>query len=298
MLKRIALTSALLAAMGSAEAVRITPAHSGSWYDPAFDKQGFAIEVLGKAHDTGPERVIVVYWYTYDDEGNPIWALGVGETDGDSAELLMQTAYGGARPPLDQPADSLQDFAHMELRVDTCNRATAEFTMISADEAPADGETSAKDESAEGETGQYDLIRLTQIGATTCTGGMADELGAGEEGENIVVHFDGDDGIRLKVKFELEPGDAEFEIDLKKAPAGEYELLLDGESLGTFEVSVTGNNGVTKGSMEFEGGELDFDPRGATIEILNADGEIVVSGVIPLEGTEDDDDEGDGSSDD
>ena len=39
---RLALIALLLTFATSASAVRITPAHSGSWYDPDYTSQGFS----------------------------------------------------------------------------------------------------------------------------------------------------------------------------------------------------------------------------------------------------------------
>lgn len=262
-----------LLATASVHAVRITPAHSGSWFDPAYDKQGFAFEVLGKSGN-GPERFVAVYWYTYDDEGAPVWAVGMGETAGDTVELLMQRTFGGARPPLQVPADDLQDWAEMTFTFGTCNTAVAEFTMVDS-----------------GEGGRYELQRLTQIGATTCTGGMADEVEAGAEPVTLVqqmVRTGVDADAQGKLKFVLRPAYAELEVDVQKLDAGSYLVFVGGEEKGSIQVTVTGNgNGIGKGTLVFRSpGEplLDFDPRGLAVDIVDADGEIVLTATLPAAG--------------
>ena len=202
---------------GAAHAVRVTPAHSGSWFDPAYDKQGFTLEVLGKSGN-GPERLVAATWYTYDDAGAPVWALGVGETDGNVVEMQMLRTFGGARPPLQVPADDMQPFADIVFTFGTCHTAVADFTMAES-----------------GELGHYDLQRLTQIGATTCTGGMSDEVEPGAEPITLVAQMTRtgiDADAQGKVKFVLRPAYSELEIDVQKLAAGEYLVFVGGEEKG------------------------------------------------------------------
>ncbi len=261
-----ALTAAALLALSlPAAAVRVTPAHSGSWYDPAFDSQGFSIEVLGKAGN-GPERTVAVYWYTYDDDGAPVWAVGVGQTDRDRIDLTMMRAFGGARPPQQVAADDLQDWAEMSLQFGTCNTAVAEFEMLDS-----------------GETGRYELQRLTQIGATTCTGGMADEVAADAEPLTLTAQLrspTGAAGAGGTVMFKLRPGYSEFSVDARQIPSGSYALFVGGEQEGSFDVTARGNGNAnaTSGGIVFRSPSddperlLDFDPRGQSIEVVDSGG--------------------------
>lgn len=261
-----------LALSTAAHAVRITPAHSGSWYDPDYALQGFSFEVLGKAGN-GPERTVVVYWYTYDDAGDPVWAIGVSQTEGDTVSLMMQRSLGGARPPVQQPASEMVDWAEMTFTFDTCNRATAEFSMV-------DG----------GETGTYELARLTQIGATTCTGGLSDEVPADADPITIVRQFASTGlypGAQGSVKFKLRPAYAELEVDVRKLPDGDYTVRVDGEDRGSFTSTTNGGgNGIGKGTLTFASPEsagrplLDFDPQGQLIEIVDEDGEVALTATL------------------
>ena len=36
----------------------------------------------------------VVYWYTYDDQGNPIFLVGSGVPDGNHVEITFESPYG------------------------------------------------------------------------------------------------------------------------------------------------------------------------------------------------------------
>ncbi len=70
---------------GSAlESPYLNPAHSGSWYNVDQSGHGFSIEV-GNAFDGSP--LAVVYWYTYDTLGNPIFLTGQGVPEGTGVEI-------------------------------------------------------------------------------------------------------------------------------------------------------------------------------------------------------------------
>ncbi len=284
-LLRFSLPLLLLAAASTAQAVRITPAHSGSWYDPTYDKQGFTIEVLDKAGN-GPERFVAVQWNTYDDEGNPAWAIGVGTTQRNVVTMTMMRAFGGARPPLQVEASEMEDWAEMTFTFDTCNRARADFVMLDS-----------------GEASHYDLRRLTQIGATTCTGGLGDEVPPDFEAVTIVKQFVPQPGFgngHGLARLFLRPAYASFDIELRRIPQGVYDIRVGGVVEGTVEVvrvggGPNGQGGQTMGDTVFrspnEDGEdlLDFDPRGQRVEIVNAEGVVALSVELPAEPEDEDD---------
>jgi len=58
---------------------------NGLWYDPTHDGEGYVLEVL-------PDGRIVIYWFTYDNDGEPAWMIGT--VNGPSLD-------GGADIPLD-----------------------------------------------------------------------------------------------------------------------------------------------------------------------------------------------------
>jgi hypothetical protein len=69
----------------------IGPAHSGSWYNEGQSGHGFSME-FGYALDGSPNAV--VYWYTYDILGLPIFMLGTGTPVGDTVEIVF-SSYAG-----------------------------------------------------------------------------------------------------------------------------------------------------------------------------------------------------------
>jgi hypothetical protein len=71
--------------------VAIGPEHSGSWYWDEQSGHGFSIEI-GESPDGSP--LGVVYWYTYDNQGNPIFIMGTGVPDGDMLDVVFQSPVG------------------------------------------------------------------------------------------------------------------------------------------------------------------------------------------------------------
>jgi len=71
--------------------VPVGPAHSGSWYNADQDGHGFSIE-FGTQADGTP--LAVVYWYTYDNLGNPIFMVGAGVPDGNTVEIPFASPVG------------------------------------------------------------------------------------------------------------------------------------------------------------------------------------------------------------
>lgn len=69
----------------------IGPAHSGSWYQPLQDGHGFAL-AFGQLPDGTPMGV--AYWYTYDDNGNPIFMMGNGVPEGNRVTIEFVSPVG------------------------------------------------------------------------------------------------------------------------------------------------------------------------------------------------------------
>jgi beta-glucanase (GH16 family) len=65
--------------------------YSGSWYNPDQSGHGFSME-FGQAADGSP--LAVVYWYTYDILGNPIFLVGQGVPTETTLELELISPHG------------------------------------------------------------------------------------------------------------------------------------------------------------------------------------------------------------
>lgn len=72
--------------------VEIKAHHSGLWFNPEQDGHGLNVLVL-------EDNRIVVFWYVYDNEGNPLWLLGAGSYEGGTVTMDVTQSTGGLFPP-------------------------------------------------------------------------------------------------------------------------------------------------------------------------------------------------------
>jgi hypothetical protein len=73
------------------EPLGIGPEYSGSWFNPDQSGHGFSME-FDVLDDRSTQAVI--YWYTYDSQGNPIFMLGNGITTDYGLEVQFESPYG------------------------------------------------------------------------------------------------------------------------------------------------------------------------------------------------------------
>ena len=119
---------------------------SGSWFDPTHDGEGFNIEVLVDGR-------VLVYWFSYDTEGNRRWFFGVGESiDGKLVFDNMLTSSGGIFGPTFDPA-SVDIVSWGSLTLDlSCNSGTATYNSTEAGFG----------------SGVLNVVRLTNIDTLSC----------------------------------------------------------------------------------------------------------------------------------
>ena len=119
---------------------------SGSWYDPTHSGEGYVLEVL-------IDRRVVVYWFSFDPQGNRRWFYGTGEIlDGKLVFNEMSTTFGGIfGADFDPESVEVVPWGSLELELE-CDSGTASFTP-SEPGFPA---------------GTLDLTRLTYLEGLSC----------------------------------------------------------------------------------------------------------------------------------
>lgn len=83
-------TSAVLYDNVMVAPMELGPAHSGSYYNTGQSGHGFSIEI-GLLFG---QPLAVVYWYTYDSMGNPIFMVGSGVPDGTTLTVDFDSPVG------------------------------------------------------------------------------------------------------------------------------------------------------------------------------------------------------------
>ena len=94
---------------------------SGSWYDPTHSGEGYALEVL-------IDRRALVYWFSFDPQGNRRWFFGTGEIlDGKLIFNEMFTTLGGIfGADFDPESVEVAPWGSLELELE-CDSGIASF---------------------------------------------------------------------------------------------------------------------------------------------------------------------------
>lgn len=264
-------------------AVMITGSFTGAWFDENEPGQGFLIQIV----EVEDELTAVVFWFTFDPEGNQVWLVGSAAVDGDQVTLTMLLFEGGVLNlgGFDPSAIEFTEWGELILQFLDCDTGLAMYQALD----PAIG------------SGEIELSRLTETVGDDCTGGIVDNTPPGSAAINLQARFEntGEDADAWgTVKFEQNANHTKFKVWVKKLEKGDYELVVGGETVGVISTNNGGN-----GTLFFRSPEacnwplLDFDPRDQTIEIVQDD---VVFLTVFLDGEvpgDDDDDDGDADDD-
>jgi hypothetical protein len=123
--------------------VPITPAFTGTWYDPAQAGHGLFIEVL-------PSQRLLAYWFAFTPDGaHQAWFGGDGAIASDVAIVDANGGTGGRWIPNFDPAHyTMQRWGGLTFAFSDCNHGRVWF--VSASDDPAWG------------IGSMDITRLTQ----------------------------------------------------------------------------------------------------------------------------------------
>ncbi len=270
---RTVVWAALLALTSTtAGALEVTGSFTGWWGQPDQENHGVIVSVSQRLDGS---KVGVLYWANYDDQGNPNWFYAEGPIDGDriTAELYRFDGVTFMQPddPSSNPGERI---GTMNVQFGSCKDGDVEFQTPSVIVG----------------TGGFRIERLTNQPGTLCSGGVADNTPPNALPEAFEVQLVATGpvpGAGGEAEFESRPGRADFSVEIEDLPAGDYLLHVDGIERGVIEVVDTING--PEGEIEFrspaEPGKelLDFDPRGALIEILDGS-TVVLESVAPEQG--------------
>lgn len=116
-------------ALYNAAGNQIAPGHTGSWYDPRRDGEGFNIEIVR----VGDEPNLLAYWYTFDERGNQMYLVGLAPyQEGESAVTLpLQVTSGAVFGPGFDPDDVERiDWGTARLEFTSCNSLTVDYDAM------------------------------------------------------------------------------------------------------------------------------------------------------------------------
>jgi hypothetical protein len=132
-----------------ASSVPITPAFTGTWYDPAQPGHGIVIEVL-------PGNGVLAYWFAFDPEGSgQAWFGGVGSIVEGVAVVTADIGSGGRWiPDFDPAAYSLNRWGVLMFQFADCNHGRVDFSSVANMNSYG--------------AGHMDITRLTQPAGLAC----------------------------------------------------------------------------------------------------------------------------------
>jgi hypothetical protein len=101
-----------------------TSVFSGSWFDPSHNGEGWIIEVVN-------DKSAVIYWFTYDEDGNQTWLFGVAQRLGNTLAAQMQKTSGPMfGPGFDPEAVVLENWGTLVITFQNCESASIEYNSI------------------------------------------------------------------------------------------------------------------------------------------------------------------------
>jgi beta-glucanase (GH16 family) len=107
------------------EAQVVGQEYSGSWYNSEQAGHGFSME-FGEAGDGSP--VAVVYWYIYDNNGNPIFLAGNGVPSETSVDITFESPVGMKYGEFDPTSVDREDGGTARIEFSDPDNATFSYT--------------------------------------------------------------------------------------------------------------------------------------------------------------------------
>jgi len=103
----------------------VSHAQTAHWYDPGREGEGWSLEILD-----GEQAL--VYWFTYDEQGNPRWLLGTGEIIDDRIEFPeLVVTHGGRFGPGFDPDEVVREVVGSAvMHFHDCDSGEVEFTAF------------------------------------------------------------------------------------------------------------------------------------------------------------------------
>jgi arylsulfatase A-like enzyme len=199
---------------------------SGAWYDPSHDGEGFLLEVLADGR-------AVVYWFSYDEDGNQRWFTGTGEARENGVVFDQLLAGSGAKfgDQFDSDDVVLADVGELSISWRACDEGLATYSI-------------------DGVGGSQVLTRVTGLAGLECDSSGFDPS---PQSGSWFDHTHNGEGLVIQALDDSRSLVYWFSYDDRGNPAWFYGVgQLDGDTIFVAEMSVT------------SGGRFgaEFDPTG------------------------------------
>jgi hypothetical protein len=101
-------------------AAAIDPSYSGSWYNPPDSGSGFNLEIFD-------DSSALLFWYTYDDNGDAVWLYSEGTIEGQTIEFDTYFAQGMRFSDLDNEDKDNRFWGTVTMEFSDCFNATITY---------------------------------------------------------------------------------------------------------------------------------------------------------------------------
>lgn len=248
----------------SAADLVVTRYFSGLWDQPKQESQGIVLQIIDQEEDGAKKAV--AYWFTYGDQLDTAWYVGIGVVRGDRVEMSMYTSDGVAFMEDAAPGnDSVYSVGTLILAFHNCNKGTAYYDL--------EGDVS----------GEFEIKRLAGLYNSRCSGGISDDTPSHAKPLQMEVTLEpAREGItgKGKARFWERVDRSDFHVSAEDVPDGSYDIMICTPLVKVGSLSVASGAGQTEfRSPEAEGKQLlSFDPRDCIIELHDASGAVLSSG--------------------
>ena len=247
----------------SAADLVVTRYFSGLWDQPKQESQGIILQIIDQEDDA---KKAAAYWFTYGDDLNTAWYMGLGEVAGDQVVMTLYTGMGVGFMEEDLPGNaSIFAVGSMTLTFRNCNFGTASYET---------GEENLGN-------GEFEIKKLAGLYHSRCSGGISDDTPSNAKPVQLEVMLEpARENIsgKGKAKFWERVDRSDFKVSAEDIPNGEYQVQVCGDTVGSLLVAA-GEGETEFRSPEAEGKELlYFKPRGCLIELHDGGGAALSSG--------------------
>ncbi len=281
MIKKIALlvcTTLFTPLVVIAQDVVVTRNFTGGWDQPNHESQGLSLQIIEQA---AGDKVGIAYWFTYGDDKESAWFLGIGPVSGNRIEMILYEGNGIDFLEDNKPGnDQVAEVGTMEIQFSGCD----------------DGEVTFITEISGVGSGSFPISRLTNMYNTDCSGGISDDtpsdVVASEQRIGLLPAREGISGSG-HADFEERADRTDFSVEVEDLADGSYRIMVG--SLDRGELIVNMSIGETEFRSPVEAGKvlLTFDPRDQLVEIHDAQGAVLTSGDAVFDDGDDDGDDDD-----
>lgn len=256
----VAVSNPLLAAD-----VVVTRYFSGLWDQPKQEHQGIVLQVVESDPDM---KRAVGYWFTYGEDRESAWYIGIGHVEGPQVLLDMYVVSGvGFMEDAMPDFDPVESVGSMVLSFHNCNHGMASY------------------EFGGGEHGEFEISKLAGLYNARCSGGISDDTPAHARPMQYEVELlparDGVSG-KGKAKFWERADRSDFHVSAEDIADGDYDILVCDEPVGVLPVA--GGYGQTQYRSPESDSKLllTFDPRDCEIALHDGEGAVLSSGAEVL----------------